>query len=64
MAIKRKKGGVGVGRNNGFYGKSHSQAWKKKESLRKTGKKNPMFGKKHSPSTIRKMRQTALNRSK
>ncbi len=51
------------GKKNPFYGKSHSQAWKKQETRRKSGKNNPMFGRKHSPSTIRKMRQARLRRA-
>jgi len=60
---KAKKGGAAAGPDNSFYGKRHSKAWKKQESLRKKGKKNPMFGRKHSPSTIRKIRQARLSRA-
>ena len=43
------------GENNHFYGKTHSNEFKKIQSIRMKGKyageKNPMFGKTHTPET-------------
>jgi hypothetical protein len=61
---KAKLSRAASGKRNPFFGKTHSQAWKKQERRRKAGKNNPMFGRKHSPGTLRKIRQAALNRSK
>lgn len=45
----RKKMSIArVGKNNPFFGKTHTTEAKQKMSITKTGKNNPMFGKNHS----------------
>ncbi|OGW80038.1 MAG: hypothetical protein A3G33_04030 [Omnitrophica bacterium RIFCSPLOWO2_12_FULL_44_17] len=68
MAIKRKKSSSAVrhqslrGKNNPFYGKKHSNAWRRTESLSKRGKKNPMYGMRHSQRTKNMIRQAMFKR--
>ena len=51
--------GAMAGKENSFYGKTHSDETKRKisESAKKrVGSKNPFFGKKHSQETIQKLK--------
>ena len=51
------------GKNNGFYGKHHSEESKKKMSLNHedfSGKNNPFYGKLHSEETKRKMSEAKI----
>ena len=43
------------GSNNGFYGKTHSEFNKKKQSNRFSGLSHPMFGRQHNDKTIDKL---------
>lgn len=52
------------GKNNGMWGKKHSEETKKKWSNDRKGEKNWWYGKKHTKETIEKMKQSALKRKR
>jgi len=52
--------GAGSGRENPFYGKTHTE--EAKEKMSRYGKEHWMYGKSHSEETIEKMSQTAYER--
>lgn len=50
------------GKNNGMYGKKHSEETKKQMSILRKGENSWWYGKKHTKETIEKMRLSAKNR--
>lgn len=49
------------GEMNPFYGKTHTDEWKKNQSLKTRGENNPFYGKKHSEETKKKLSEYTKN---